>query len=66
MAFPDRRLQQSTAQQDLLTSLLRVLGYVPDQEAIRDAAADSDISLGTIMSGAQHGSAKIIKSYRTR
>jgi hypothetical protein len=69
--FPDLNL----AQQDLLTSLLRVLGYVPEQEAtagawerqrvdacrfeveaIRDAAADSSISLGAIMCGAQHGS----------
>ncbi|CAK8998478.1 unnamed protein product [Durusdinium trenchii] len=32
--------------EELLTSLLRVLGYVPDQEAIRDAACDSNINLG--------------------
>ena len=34
--------------EDLLTSLLRVLGYVPDQEAVRDAAADANVNLGGV------------------
>lgn len=57
-----RRLTRGSAsdREDLLTSLLRVLGYVPEQEAIRDAAADSNISLGAIMP--RRGSAQHINS----
>ncbi|CAE7206690.1 CML1 [Symbiodinium natans] len=31
--------------EDLLTGLLRIMGYVPDKEAVRDAAIDSNINL---------------------
>ncbi|CAE7401971.1 Adck1 [Symbiodinium sp. CCMP2592] len=31
--------------EDVLTGLLRIMGYVPDKEAVRDAAVDSNISL---------------------
>lgn len=57
-----RRLTRGGAsdKEDLLTSLLRVLGYVPDQEAIRDAAADSNISLGAVMP--RRGSAQLINT----
>eukprot|EP00435_Cladocopium_sp_Y103_P025594 s1269_g6.t1 len=57
-----RRLTRGGAsdREDLLTSLLRVLGYLPDQEAIRDAAADSNISLGAVMP--RRGSAQLINA----
>ncbi|OLP95639.1 putative aarF domain-containing protein kinase 1 [Symbiodinium microadriaticum] len=31
--------------EDVLTGLLRIMGYMPDKEAVRDAAVDSNISL---------------------
>ncbi|CAE7221481.1 ADCK1, partial [Symbiodinium pilosum] len=41
------RLANSPAQdkEDLLTGLLRIMGYVPDKEAVRDAAVDCNINL---------------------